>query len=250
MKPITVQLIILPLLAALMFAAGCTNKSDSGEVIVRRSLATVERMSTTAKNTQLMQLVAKAKGVLIFPDVVKAGLFLAVRGGDGVMLVRNELGDWNGPAFYGLGGVSYGLQIGAAHTSVILIFTEEAPLLDAINGQALSGADAGLYLADVGGNKEASSFTKTPGIYCFTDVDGIFAGVSFEGGALESKNSLNQLYYRSFKTDAEKILLQGLYDNPDSQELKEKLTIADPLGRKGARDGPKKEKEEQKSSPE
>lgn len=250
MKKTPVSLLILPLLAALILASGCASKSDSGEVLVNKSLTTVERMTASAKNTQLMQLVSKAEGILIFPDVVKAGLFLAVRGGDGVMLIKNESGGWNGPAFYGLGGVSYGLQIGMIHTSVIFVFTEKEPLLDAMNGKELIGADAGVYLADAGGNKETSAFTKTPGIFCFTDVDGLFAGVSFEGGALETKGAINELYYKSFKVTAEKILLQGLYENSYADSLKEKLTVVNPVRRVIDENGPDVEKQAQKNSPE
>lgn len=56
------------------------------------------------------------------PQKVKGAMIVGAKGGSGVLLSRDSVtGSWNGPAFYILGGVSYGLQAGGAVSEVILL---------------------------------------------------------------------------------------------------------------------------------
>ena len=52
-----------------------------------------------------------AKGLAIL-TVVKVGLGLSGKGGQGVVVARTENG-WSGPSFVGTGGAGWGPQIGA-----------------------------------------------------------------------------------------------------------------------------------------
>jgi len=62
-----------------------------------------------------------AKGVLIFPQVIKGGFIWGGSGGTGVLLVKDEkTGNWSQPAFYTVGSVTFGLQIGGESAEVIL----------------------------------------------------------------------------------------------------------------------------------
>ncbi len=63
-----------------------------------------------------------AEGVLIFPQVIKGGFIFGASGGTGVFLARDEkTGDWSEPAFYTLGSVTFGLQIGGEAAEVIML---------------------------------------------------------------------------------------------------------------------------------
>jgi hypothetical protein len=63
-----------------------------------------------------------AKGVLIYPQVLKAGFFLGGSGGTGVLLGREgKTDDWSYPAFYTMGSVSFGLQFGGESAEVVLL---------------------------------------------------------------------------------------------------------------------------------
>ena len=67
-------------------------------------------------------LVAKARGVLVFPSVVKAGLGLGGEYGEGALIVD---GQWGG--YYNTVSASIGFQLGVEQRSVIIAFmTDEA----------------------------------------------------------------------------------------------------------------------------
>ena len=54
----------------------------------------------------------RARGVMIFPRLVKASLILGGEGGNGVLVAKGADGNWSNPAFYSLGAPSVGFQIG------------------------------------------------------------------------------------------------------------------------------------------
>ena len=84
----------------------------------------------------------RAKGVLIFPQVIKGGFIGGGSGGTGVLLVRDEkTGNWSEPAFYTIGSVTFGLQIGGQAEEVV-------QLLDAPR-ESDSIAEAEQQLADL-----------------------------------------------------------------------------------------------------
>ena len=61
------------------------------------------------------ELLENAECVAVFPTVLKAGFIFGGRGGRGVASCRTAAG-WSAPAFFNLGGGSFGLQIGASST--------------------------------------------------------------------------------------------------------------------------------------
>ena len=72
------------------------------------------------------ELLQNAEAVAVFPDVIKAGVILVGgRGGKGV-ISRRLPGGWSAPAFFKIGGGSFGPQIGASSTDFVLLFMNEA----------------------------------------------------------------------------------------------------------------------------
>src|SRR5438270_6229008 len=69
-------------------------------------------------------LLDKAEAIAVFPAVIKAGFIVGGRGGHGV-ISRRIKGGWSAPAFFDLGGGSFGLQIGASKTDFVLLFMND-----------------------------------------------------------------------------------------------------------------------------
>ena len=62
-----------------------------------------------------------SKGVLIVPQLLKAGFIFGGSGGRGVVLIRDpKTGKWSQPGFYSLGSVSFGLQVGVQSSEAII----------------------------------------------------------------------------------------------------------------------------------
>src|SRR3954471_15116115 len=83
-----------------------------------------------ARTPQAKMLAEKAKVVLVFPDIVKAGFVVGGEYGKGVLLRGGE------PAVvYSLAAGSVGYQIGAQSFSYALMFTSEVMLQDFLSSK-------------------------------------------------------------------------------------------------------------------
>src|SRR5258708_36267577 len=83
------------------------------QALVDRAKATVEHLKADPNFSNFNELLHQAKGVVIVPELIKAGLIIGGAGGSGLLLVRDAKGEWSDPAFYNVAAASIGLQIGA-----------------------------------------------------------------------------------------------------------------------------------------
>src|SRR5262245_24028285 len=65
-------------------------------------------------------LLEKAKAIAVIPHVVKGAFGIGGRYGKGLVSQRLPDGRWSAPAFIEIGGGSFGLQIGASATDLVL----------------------------------------------------------------------------------------------------------------------------------
>jgi len=135
-----------------------------------------------AKTPQAKDLARKAKAVLVFPDVVKAGFVVGGEYGKGVLLRGGE------PAgVYNIASGSVGYQIGAQSFSFALMFNSDEALrgfLDSRNGWQLGGA-AGVTVADASANGSVDTTTFGSPVVSFTwGNQGLMAGASLQGSKI------------------------------------------------------------------
>lgn len=92
------------------------------------------------------ELLKSAKGILVMPAVYKAGFIFGAEYGQGALRINGKT-----VGYYNLAGASFGFQIGAQKTSLILMFMKDAVLerFQASSGFEL-GVDAGATLVAVG----------------------------------------------------------------------------------------------------
>ena len=67
-------------------------------------------------------LLRNCYGIAIIPNVIKASFVIGGRFGKGVLAVRDEAGSWKNPFFVSLVGGSFGWQMGAQATDLIMVF--------------------------------------------------------------------------------------------------------------------------------
>ena len=70
------------------------------------------------------ELLENCKCVAVLPGVIKAAIGYGARHGSGVITCRTKTG-WSAPAFVNLTGGSWGLQLGAESTDLVLFFMNE-----------------------------------------------------------------------------------------------------------------------------
>ena len=195
------------------------------QVIVENAVSTVRMMDEMDESGTLSNYLKTCKGVMIFPGIVKAAVIYGGQGGNGVLLTRNEIGEWSSPAFYTLGGVSWGLQAGVQEVSMLMVFMNENTLANAMESGFTIGADASAVAVNLAAKANTFPSTSFQDVYYFGVVDGLFAGVSLEGGAVTIRKSYNETYY-DVGVQPRDIVIYRNIDNPDARILKTALKEA------------------------
>jgi len=193
--------------------------------VVQQAKTTIDRFTGIKALEEFAVYLDDARALVILPTVYKAGFIGAGEGGNGVLIARDGSGTWGYPAFYTLAAGSVGIQAGVQSTEVVLVIRNQAALEAIIKNQAKFGADAGITVAVVGVGVEGSTTTAAGAdILAFANAKGgLFGGVSLEGAALIRRTDLNEAYYAQGATP-EGIVLQGSFQNPNANGLRQALT--------------------------
>ena len=164
-----------------------------------------------------------AKGVYIVPKLTKGAFIFGVEGGNGVVLARDEKAGWSEPVFYETSAASFGLQAGAQSSeAVVLIMTPKA--VDSLMGNKLKlGADGSVAIGPKGGGADTN---LTADFVTFTRAKGLYAGVSFDGASIRSRDELNAAYYGQDVRPSDIIIARKAKPNPHSKQLQTMLTTA------------------------
>jgi SH3 domain-containing YSC84-like protein 1 len=126
--------------------------------LVEKAKLTVEQFQTDPNMGSLRDLAKKAKGMLILPQMIRAAFIVGGSGGSGVLVARDEkAGQWRGPAFYTLGGASFGFQAGADAAEVIILAMTERGVTKLLSPQVKLGADISVAAGPVGGGAAAAT---------------------------------------------------------------------------------------------
>ncbi|MGE0109712.1 MAG: lipid-binding SYLF domain-containing protein [Bdellovibrionales bacterium] len=195
----------------LMALAGCRSAGEFNrepQDLISRSRVTFTSMMSDNQYPGLVDLVARAKAVIILPNLLQGAFLIGGRGGNAIMLARNEQGAWSNPAFYTLGGLSFGLQVGAnASEMVIAVMTEKA-LHAILKTQVTLGGDAGLAIGELGkGVNAATGLDLNADMYAFARSEGLFVGASIQGSVISPRHTWNAALYGPAATP-ESVLLE------------------------------------------
>jgi lipid-binding SYLF domain-containing protein len=172
---------------------------------------------------QARDLLRHARAVLIVPQLVQGGFIFGAQGGTGVLVARGPKGEWSDPAFYGLGAASFGLQIGVEVSRVMLIIMTDRALHAVLDNKVSLGAEAGLAVATLGANGQASTTTAAGAdIVAIAESKGLFGGLAFDGGVMAPRPEWNAAYYGG-NVSAHDILIRRTVHNPGAATLKRAL---------------------------
>lgn len=197
--------------------------SDQQE-LVDRARITLDSLGNDPSYGDMRAYLARSVGCLIVPQLLKAGFIIGGSGGDGVLVGRRKTdGSWSAPAFYTLAAGSFGLQIGAQASEVVLVINNERGLEAIFKDEMKLGADASIAVGPVGSGVEAAMTTNfRADIYSYARAKGLFAGASLEGAGILSATSWNKAYYGR-AVNPRDIVLNRIVDNAGANSLKATL---------------------------
>jgi lipid-binding SYLF domain-containing protein len=198
-SPITRQLVQPGLLAALVLlltAQPASAQTSASEVKLADAIAVLEHFTSSEEAAIPQELLARAHGIGIIPSLFRGGFILGGRRGKGVLVVRDENGQWSNPAFITLTGGSIGWQIGAESVDLMLIFANDRAVRNIESGKFTLGGDASAVAGPVGRHNTAA-VTFRAEIYAYIDSRGLFAGAALEGARLGLDRKTNDAFYAS-----------------------------------------------------
>ncbi len=166
------------LAGAVMLRAGAASAASARQIDrdADRALAALY-----AAQPKTRELAARAKAILVFPKIVKAGLLIGGQSGDGALRVKGRT-----TAYYNLSAASFGLQAGAQTFSYALFFMTDSALdyLSRSDGWAV-GSGPSVVVMDKGAAASLSSTTLSQDVYAFPfGQQGLMGGLGLEGSKI------------------------------------------------------------------
>ncbi|THB73854.1 MAG: hypothetical protein D6B25_14440 [Desulfobulbaceae bacterium] len=197
--------------------------------IVDQSKVSLQRFLGDPNMQAFRDLAKRARAIIIIPKMFRGGLVVGGTGGDGVMIARDmTTGKWHGPAFYSIGSVTFGLQIGAQSSQVMMVIMTQKGLNSTLSSSFKLGADVSMAAGPIGGGTKAA----TADILAYSISKGAFGGFTVEGAIIESRVGWNHSFYKDEVTTTD-ILINGTAKNDYANGLIELLNeIAVPTTQK------------------
>ncbi len=141
-------------------------------------------------------VIAKARAIAVFPEVLKLAMTVGGEGGRGVVSRRRADGGWSSPVFLRAGGASVGPQIGASSSDLILLIMNDETIASVMKDRVELGGDAGVAAGPVG--RQAGAATDVlmhAAILSYSRSRGLFAGVDVKGIVVKPEDDLNLAVY-------------------------------------------------------
>ncbi len=149
------------------------------------------------------EVLGSAECVAVVPSLLNAGFVFGGRYGKGVASCRTAKG-WSAPAFFTIGGGSFGLQIGGQATDVVMLIMNKNGMDNLLSSRFKLGADASAAAGPVGRHAAADTDWKMRAeVLTYSRSRGLFAGLELAGAVIkQDKDSTREFYGRMvpFKT--------------------------------------------------
>jgi len=136
-----------------------------------------------------------AKCIAVVPHMVKGGFVFGAEGGKGVATCRTPSG-WSAPAFFTIGGGSWGLQIGVEGIDLVMIIQSDRGMEHLLSSKFQVGGDASAAAGPVGRHASADTDWKlNTEILTYSRAKGIFAGLTLNGQVISRDEDAMTAFY-------------------------------------------------------
>ncbi|HEU4617023.1 MAG TPA: lipid-binding SYLF domain-containing protein [Gammaproteobacteria bacterium] len=189
-------LLILTAVGLAAALAARARAAESGEYERRfaDAAAVLGEFTTDDEKSIPADLLARAQGIAVIPNVIRGGFILGGRRGRGVLAVRLENGQWSNPALITLTGGSIGWQFGAESADLVLVFANQRSVRHIADGKFTLGGDASAVAGPLG-RRTTAALTGKAEVYAYFRSKGLFAGAAFEGARLDVDQQGGEAYY-------------------------------------------------------
>ncbi len=191
MKKFTV---LLASLALCGFAFAADEQAQVQERVQRAGTVFNEIMQAP-DNSIPGNVLEHAKCIAIVPSMVSGGFVVGAKHGRGVATCRTANG-WSAPAFFEVTGGSYGLQIGAQKTDLVMLIMNNNGMQHLLSSKFQLGGEAGVAAGPVGRQGAANTDWKMNAeVLSYSRSKGVFAGVDLSGASIKQDEDATKAFY-------------------------------------------------------
>ncbi|HKH98468.1 MAG TPA: lipid-binding SYLF domain-containing protein [Candidatus Sulfotelmatobacter sp.] len=149
------------------------------------------------------EILGSAECVAVIPSLLKGGFIVGAKYGRGLASCRTPKG-WSAPAFFTVGGGSFGFQIGGQAVDLVMLIMNKNGVQHLLTSEFTLGADASVAAGPVGRHAEGDTDWKMRAeVLTYSRARGLFAGVTLNGAVVkQDKNSTREFYGHMVTTKA------------------------------------------------
>ncbi|MBA74018.1 MAG: hypothetical protein CMO30_01835 [Tistrella sp.] len=174
-----------------------------------------------ASDGQARAALDKAEGVFIVPDFAQGALIIGAGGGAGVFLARTADG-WGNPAFYEMGGLSFGAQAGGeSGPMAFMLMTDKAVQGFRNDDDFTLSAEAGYTFGEARDGAAATTDNTAKDVVVWSGTEGAFAGATVSVGDISYDEDRTAAYYGAASRPDQ--VLDGPANNEHGGELRAAL---------------------------
>jgi SH3 domain-containing YSC84-like protein 1 len=160
-------------------------------------------------------LIDKAHCVVVVPGMKKAGFILGAKYRRGFAVCRRHSGmGWSAPAAVRVEGGSFGFQIGASETDVVMLVMNDGGMRHLLSDKFTLGGEAAVAAGPIGRDTSADTDVLMHAeVLSYSRSSGLFAGISLEGATLRPDGETDRELYGRDATNRE--ILTGDFKTPE-----------------------------------
>ena len=218
MKKIAMLIALLGMTASLSWASAGNERQDVANRLQKAGQVLDAIMAAPDKGIP-NEVMEKAKCIAVVPTLLKGGFIFGGEGGVGVASCRTPSGGWSAPAFFNIGGGSWGLQIGGEDVNLVMVVMNNKGMQEIMSSKVQLGAGADVAAGPVGRQATANTNWKmNTAILTYSRAHGVFGGLTLHGAVITRNNDdMKAVYGPDTSTKA---VLDGQVKSP---------AIADPF---------------------
>jgi len=180
--------------AAAPAGEGKSTDSEEAAKTLEKVVMTLNHVMNDSENGIPQSLIDNSEGIMIFPGdwKVAAGIYNG-QGGRGIAMIRKDDGYWSNPFIVSLGTGSIGFQTGAQTSDIVLLIQDKNDIMEIEKTFITLGGDVDVAAGPVNkGSLYGNDITFGSDIYSYYRNNGIFTGVSLNGGILSYHEKISE----------------------------------------------------------
>jgi lipid-binding SYLF domain-containing protein len=200
------------LLAILTIIPATLTAADTARERLASATKVVREIRGTSDKGVPRELLERAQCILVIPGLKKVAFIGGGKFGKGFASCMTSNG-WSGPAAVRIEGGSFGLQLGASSTDVIMLVMNQGGMTKLMSDKFTVGGDASAAAGPIGRTVTANTDVLMKAeILSYSRARGLFAGLSLDGATLRPDGDVNRELYGTELTNL--VILRGEVKRP------------------------------------